>query len=70
MKRIRRCPLNCPQLVKGKNSKGKYFQCCIHKVVVKIVHKSDGNKYPLMGAVTLKTKNGYPLKGDWCKKEV
>lgn len=35
-----------------------------------MVKKSDGGKYPLMGAVTLKTKNGYPLKGCWCRKLV
>ena len=71
-KRIRRCDAGCPQMVKCKNKDGRYYLCSIHKVEVGVITRRDGSTFPVMGAVMLEVKNGYPLKGDWCKynKEV
>ena len=60
------CPDNCPQLVKGANAEGAYFQCCAKTTVVGF-KTHHGFKTPIRGAVKLKIKDGKPVKREDCK---
>jgi len=60
------CPDNCPQLVKGKDSEGAYYQCCAKTIVIGF-RTHNGFKTPLRGAVKLKIKGGKPAKREDCK---
>ena len=56
------CPDNCPQLVKGANAEGAYYQCTNGSKVIKY-RNVNGFRVPVRGALQLaKDKQGYPIK--------